>query len=174
MTPRDQVEAEIRQLLATETSAVRLSNTLFSPGGLFSRLYSTPDEKKAVINSPLFEEANRRLSELQLQEAGKVRRPEKADRVAGCRHHPRSNFFLPILYREAAVQTGMRRSAKPLLTSASISRYKLCRDYRTSRVSSPATHSKTPTAPRRFHARNRSPKVSASFAFISSDVGLPP
>jgi hypothetical protein len=77
MTIRDQVEAEIRQLLATETSAVRLSNALFSPGGLFSRLYATPAEKKAVINSPLFDEANRRLSELQVQEAGNAKRPEK-------------------------------------------------------------------------------------------------
>jgi hypothetical protein len=30
-----------------------------------------------VINSPLFDEANRRLSELQLQEAGRLKRPEK-------------------------------------------------------------------------------------------------
>jgi hypothetical protein len=77
MTARDQAEAEIRRLLTTETSAIRLSNALFTPGGLFSKLYSTPDEKKAVINSPLFDEANRRLSELQLQEAGTLKRPDK-------------------------------------------------------------------------------------------------
>ena len=77
MTTRDQTEAEIRRMLVTETSAIRLSNALFTPGGLFSKLYTTPDEKKAVINSPLFEEANRRLSELQLQEAGKLKRPDK-------------------------------------------------------------------------------------------------
>lgn len=77
MTAREQTEVEIRQLLTTETSAIRLSNALFTPGGLFSKLYSTPDEKKAVINSPLFDEANRRLSELQLQEAGKLKRPDK-------------------------------------------------------------------------------------------------
>ena len=74
---RDQIEAEIRRLLAAETSAIRLSNALFTPGGLFSKLSVTPDEKKAVVNSPLFDEANRRLSELQLQEAGKLKRPEK-------------------------------------------------------------------------------------------------
>jgi hypothetical protein len=77
MSTRDQTETEIRRLLATETSAIRLSNALFTPGGLFSQLYSTADEKKAVIASPLFQEANRRLSELQLQEAGKLKRPEK-------------------------------------------------------------------------------------------------
>jgi hypothetical protein len=78
MTPRDHAEAEIRRLLSTETSAVRLSNALFTPGGLFGELYSTPDEKKAVLASPLFDEANRRLSELQLQEAAGLKRQEKA------------------------------------------------------------------------------------------------
>lgn len=77
MTTRDEVEAEIRRLLVQETSAIRLSNALFTPGGLFSKLHSTPAEKKAVIDSPLFDEANRRLSELQLQEAGRLRKPEK-------------------------------------------------------------------------------------------------
>ena len=74
---RDEAEAEIRKLLTTETSAVRFSNLLFSPGGLFSALYSTPAEKMAVIDSPLFDEANRRLSELQMAEYGRLRRPEK-------------------------------------------------------------------------------------------------
>lgn len=77
MPARDQTEAEIRRLLATETSAIRLSNALFTPGGLFSKLYSTPDEKKALVDSPLFDEANRRLSELQLREAGNLKRPDK-------------------------------------------------------------------------------------------------
>src|ERR1700730_16684154 len=77
MTARDHVETEIRRLLMTETSAIRLSNALFTPGGLFSKLYSTHDEKKAIVNSPLFDEANRRLAEWQLQEAGKLKRPDK-------------------------------------------------------------------------------------------------
>lgn len=77
MTTRDEVEAEIRRLLTTETSAGRLSNALFTPGGLFGELHTTPEERKAVVNSPLLDEANRRLSELQLQEAGRVKRPEK-------------------------------------------------------------------------------------------------
>ena len=67
---RDQVESQIRHVLATESSAVRLSNALFTPGGLFSRLYSSPAEKKAVVDSPLFDEANRKLSELQHIESG--------------------------------------------------------------------------------------------------------
>lgn len=77
MSTRDDAEVEIRRLLATEASAVRLSNALFTPGGLFSRLYATAAEKAAVLASPLFDEANRRLSELQLQEAGRLARPDK-------------------------------------------------------------------------------------------------
>ena len=70
MTPRDRAEAEIRRIIDAETSAVRLSYALFTPGGLFSNLYSSPAEKKAVIDSPLFDEANRKLSELQHIESG--------------------------------------------------------------------------------------------------------
>ena len=85
---RDQAEADIRRIIDTETSAVRLSNALFTPGGLFSSLYSSPLEKKAVIDSPLFDEANRKLSELQLSESGRLKRPEKAIvlPVAGTAH----------------------------------------------------------------------------------------
>ncbi|HET6574358.1 MAG TPA: hypothetical protein VFG68_12180 [Fimbriiglobus sp.] len=72
MTARDQAEAEIRHLLATEASAVRFSNKLFTPGGLFSRLFTTPEEKREVMASPLFEEAQKRLSELQRQEAARL------------------------------------------------------------------------------------------------------
>lgn len=72
MATREQMEAEIRRLLAAETNAVRLSNALFTPGGLFSQLHSTTAEKKAVIDSPLFDEAQKRLSELQRQEAARL------------------------------------------------------------------------------------------------------
>lgn len=75
MQDRTQIEAEIRRVLAIETSAIRLSNTLFTPGGLFSKLFTTPAEKKAVIDSPLFDEAQKRLSELQRQEASRLQRP---------------------------------------------------------------------------------------------------
>jgi hypothetical protein len=74
---RDEIETEIRRLISTETSAIRFSNALFTPGGLFSKLFGNPVEKKAVINSPLFDEANRRLSELQLEESNRLKRPEK-------------------------------------------------------------------------------------------------
>ena len=49
---RDEVETEIRRLLATETSAIRLSNALFTPGGLFGQLFSNSDEKKRSSTHP--------------------------------------------------------------------------------------------------------------------------
>lgn len=54
MTEREQIEREIREVLARETQAVPLSNRLFRPDGLFSRLATT--------------EAERRLTDLQRQE----------------------------------------------------------------------------------------------------------
>jgi hypothetical protein len=72
---RSEVETEIRRLIECETSAIRFSNELFTPGGLFGKLFSTPEEK-AVIDSPLFDQANRRLSELQRQEAAKLKKSE--------------------------------------------------------------------------------------------------
>ena len=77
MTSRAEAEAAIRRLMATETDPVRFSNWLFAPPpfGLFGKLWSTQDEKKAVIASPLFQEANRRLSELQWQELARTEAP---------------------------------------------------------------------------------------------------
>jgi hypothetical protein len=46
-----------------------LSDRLFSPGGLFSRLAGTEEERRQLVQSPLFKEAQRRLSTLQQQEA---------------------------------------------------------------------------------------------------------
>jgi hypothetical protein len=43
---RDEVVNEIRRLIETETSAIRFSNALFTPEGLFSKLFSNPEEKK--------------------------------------------------------------------------------------------------------------------------------
>ena len=77
MTEHDQVQRDIRRLLASETSAIRLSNLLFTPGGLFSKLYTTETERLALVESPLFAEANRRLSELQLQESAHLKKMEK-------------------------------------------------------------------------------------------------
>ncbi len=69
MIDREQVEQQIREVLATETRAVPLSNRLFRPDGLFNRLARTEEERRAVAQSALFREAQHRLTELQRQEA---------------------------------------------------------------------------------------------------------
>jgi hypothetical protein len=69
MTEREQIEQQIRELLASETHAIPLSNKLFSPNGLFNRLATTEEERRAVAQSALFKDALRRLSELQKKES---------------------------------------------------------------------------------------------------------
>jgi hypothetical protein len=74
MAVRQQLEAEIRQLLATETDPVLLSNKLFSQGGLFGQLASSEPERRKVAQSPLFRQAQERLMELRRTELA-ARRP---------------------------------------------------------------------------------------------------
>jgi hypothetical protein len=74
MTEREQIEAQIREVLAKETRAIPLSNVLFQPDGLFSRLAGTEAERRLVAQSPLFKQAQKRLSELQRREAAEFGR----------------------------------------------------------------------------------------------------
>jgi hypothetical protein len=69
MTQREQIEAQILDVLTRETQAIVLSQKLFHPTGLFSQLAATEDERRLVAQSALFREAQRRLSDLQRQEA---------------------------------------------------------------------------------------------------------
>ncbi len=69
MTERERVEQEIREVLESETHAIPLSNRLFSPGGLFSHLASTEEERRALVRTPLFKQAQRRFMALQRAEA---------------------------------------------------------------------------------------------------------
>src|SRR5437016_1127071 len=59
------IEKRIRAVLATETNAMALSHQLFRQGGLFSQMAPTPEERRALVNMPLFHEAQARLNELQ-------------------------------------------------------------------------------------------------------------
>jgi hypothetical protein len=69
MTDREQVERRICELLATETHSMSLSNKLFSQEtGLFGRLGTTEEERRIVARSPLFQQALRRLNELEGKE----------------------------------------------------------------------------------------------------------
>jgi len=69
VTKAEQVEQQIREVLATEAHAIPLSNKLFRPDGLFNKLAKTEDERRIVAQSPLFKQAQRRLMELQQKEA---------------------------------------------------------------------------------------------------------
>lgn len=92
MSEKERVEAEIRSVLAKETSAVSLSERLFSPAGLFSQLASSHEERQTLVRSTLFQEAQARFRKLQYQEADEFARavatvPEgyvvKIERVGG-------------------------------------------------------------------------------------------
>lgn len=69
MDQREQIEQQIREILATENRAIPLSNKLFQPDGLFSQLAKTEAERRLVAHSPLFKQAQQRLTELQREEA---------------------------------------------------------------------------------------------------------
>jgi hypothetical protein len=68
------IEARIREVLANETSAIPLSDQLFSPTGLFNLLAHDEQERRAVASSPLFRQAQDRLHELQQCEAKAISR----------------------------------------------------------------------------------------------------
>ncbi len=69
MSQREIIEQRIREVLAGEPHASALSQKLFHPTGLFAQLAPTEEERRALAQSALFGEAQRRLSELQRQEA---------------------------------------------------------------------------------------------------------
>jgi hypothetical protein len=74
MNEREQIEQQIRDVVAKEIHAIPLSNKLFTPDGLFSRLASTEEERRIVSQSSLFRQALKRLSELQQKEAAEFGR----------------------------------------------------------------------------------------------------
>ena len=71
MADRDEVERQIRDVLAAESTAISLSDKLFRPDGLFNQIAKTEAERRALTQSPLFQEAQQRLSDLQWQEAAR-------------------------------------------------------------------------------------------------------
>jgi hypothetical protein len=78
MADREQTEAEIRHLLATETRTTVLSNKLFQQGtGLFARLATTEEERRALVQTELFRTAQSRVRELQYRDADVLREAAK-------------------------------------------------------------------------------------------------
>ena len=74
MTEKERVEERIGEILATETQVISLSDKLFRPDGLFNQLAGTENERRIVAQSPLFRQAQRRLTELQQREAAEFAR----------------------------------------------------------------------------------------------------
>lgn len=64
-----QIEKQIRDLLDSETNGWVLSDKLFGPGGLFSLLGPTLEDRKRVGQSPLFKEAQKRIREFRRKKA---------------------------------------------------------------------------------------------------------
>jgi hypothetical protein len=70
MTDRAAVEQEIRRLLATETRTTVLSNALFQQGtGLFWKIATTEAERRVLVDTPLFKDAQARVRDLQYRDA---------------------------------------------------------------------------------------------------------
>jgi hypothetical protein len=69
-----QVRDRIEQILENEHPATVLSELLFSPSGLFSRLAATEAERRQLVQTPLFQRAQARLTEIQRREADAFRR----------------------------------------------------------------------------------------------------
>ena len=92
MTDRERLEEQIREVLMTETTAIRLSDRLFSPGGLFSQLANEESERRLLVQSPLFQEAQQRLSLLEQKEAAEFARAVEQARAA----LPESDYRLKI------------------------------------------------------------------------------
>ena len=69
MTSHQSIEDRIRDALASSQDAISLSNELFSPGGLFNQLAQTESERRSLVATPLFQEAQRQVSALKRDEA---------------------------------------------------------------------------------------------------------
>ena len=69
MTDINSLEQQVREVLATETDAIRLSDALFRPDGLFARMASSKEDRRQVAKSTLFKDAQERLAELRRREA---------------------------------------------------------------------------------------------------------
>ena len=68
-----QIEQEILKVLAEEHTAVGISDKLFTPDGLFSLLATTEQERRIMVRTPLFKQAQKRFRELQFKEAEEFR-----------------------------------------------------------------------------------------------------
>ena len=69
MIDHERLEAQIREVLASENNAAALSEKLFSPTGLFNALATAQADRHMVVRSELFKQAQARFRQLQQTEA---------------------------------------------------------------------------------------------------------
>ena len=86
MNNQESIQQKIRDALASERDAISLSNQLFSPQGLFNQLATSESERRNIVETPLFKEAQHRLSVLEqkaefAQPLARLRRDEAAVHV---------------------------------------------------------------------------------------------
>ena len=78
-----EIEQEIQMILGTETSAIALSEKIFSQEGLFAKLATTREQRERLIQSPLYQQAQNRFRELQFKEMDGFRQKVADLRAAG-------------------------------------------------------------------------------------------
>jgi hypothetical protein len=89
MNDQGAIEAKIMGALASEQDAISLSNQLFGPDGLFGQLAESEDERRRIVQTPLFKEAQRRVSALRREEAREFARSvEQFEAGRGGRRSP--------------------------------------------------------------------------------------
>lgn len=91
MTEREELERQIRELLAADLDSVTLSNKLFQQGvGLFVRLGKTEEERRALVKSELWTLCQSRLRELEQRDLERFREVVKEVE----KHRPPGSYVL--------------------------------------------------------------------------------
>lgn len=89
----DVIQLEIQRVLDAESTAYGLSAKLFGPNGLFAQAGETESQRRLIANSPLFKSAQKRLRDLQYQEASEFSKSvqgfvaTKGETVVKLEHH---------------------------------------------------------------------------------------
>jgi hypothetical protein len=75
---REEIEKQIRELLAADLDSVTLSNKLFQQGtGLFPRMGQTEEQRREMVKSDLWKSAQARLRELEQRDLERFRQVVK-------------------------------------------------------------------------------------------------
>jgi hypothetical protein len=116
------LEEEIRHVLDTETRAEVLADLLFSQGGLFGRLAPTEQARRRLSGTPLFREAQSRLTELQQNERAEILRL-----LAERRDHGLAGAAAPVLLKSTAGRVFETISSRYVARAKDIARFSATR-----------------------------------------------